>query len=56
MTFVNGPDDLEDHTTFDWGNAVIKALDDYKPTGWKGLGFDWSAKRGNGHADPLSQT
>jgi len=56
LTFVNGPDDPEEHTAFDWGNAVIKALDEYKPTGWKGFGFDWSAKDSNGHADPLSQT
>jgi hypothetical protein len=56
VTFVNGPADLEAHATFDWGNAVINALNEYKPTEWKGFGFDWSAKLGNGYADPLSQT
>lgn len=54
ITFVNGPENMEEHATFDWGAAVTKVLDDYRPTGWKGFGFDWSAKMNNGHANPLS--
>ena len=54
VTFVNGPENLEEHATFDWGAAVVKILNEYKPTSWKGFGFDWSAKPNNGSADPLS--
>ena len=55
VTFVNGPPDLDEHATFDWGGAVVNALEDHKPTGWKGFGFDWSARASNGHVDPLSR-
>ncbi|PVG02587.1 hypothetical protein CPB86DRAFT_528799 [Serendipita vermifera] len=52
ITFIDGPADMDEHTTFDWGEAVVKALDEWKPTGWKGFGFDWG-KQMNGRASPL---
>jgi hypothetical protein len=52
ITFVDGPANMNEHTTFDWGQAVVKALDEWKPSGWKGFGFDWS-KQLDGRASPL---
>lgn len=54
VTFVDGPENLEEHATFDWGVAVMKVLDEYKPSGWKGFGFDWTAKPNKETASPLS--
>lgn len=55
VTFVDGPADLSEHVSFDWGQAVVRVLDEWKPTGWKGFGFDWSKKM-DGTATPLKAT
>ena len=53
LTFVDGPEDHDQHADFDWGSAAIQFLDEWKPTGWKGFGFDWT-QRSTGVATPLS--
>ena len=45
VVFVDGPSDMKEHDTFDWGKAAIDALD-----GWDGglvqsLPFDWQKKQ-----------
>ncbi|KAG8759767.1 hypothetical protein FRC14_005040 [Serendipita sp. 396] len=52
LTFVDGPEDLNEHVDYDWGSAVVKVLDEWKPTGWKGFGFDWTKKQ-NGQMTPM---
>lgn len=44
VTFIDGPVDLSEHVTFDWGSAVVRVLDEWKPSGWKGFGFAWNRK------------
>lgn len=44
VTFVDGPADLSEHESFDWGSTVVQVLNDWKPSGWKGFGFDWSKR------------
>lgn len=53
ITFVDGPEDLAEHEDYDWGGEVVKLLDEWKPTGWKGFGFDWS-KRQDGRSSPMN--
>ncbi|KAG8831323.1 hypothetical protein FRC17_003276 [Serendipita sp. 399] len=52
LTFVDGPEDLNEHIEYDWGTAVVKVLDEWKPTGWKGFGFDWTKKQ-SGQMTPM---
>lgn len=44
VTFVDGPVDLSEHITFDWGSAIVRVLDEWKPSEWKGFGFAWNKK------------
>ena len=42
VVFVDGPADLSEHQTFDWGSAALAALD-----GWTRSGnalFDWTVR------------
>lgn len=55
ITFLDGPTNIDEHDEFDWGAAVVKTLDEWKPTGWKGFGFDWSKTR-KGIVAPLETT
>lgn len=46
VVFVDGPADLSDHQTFDWGSAALAALD-----GWTRSGnalFDWTVRENGG--------
>ncbi|KAF9001882.1 hypothetical protein BDQ17DRAFT_1170490, partial [Cyathus striatus] len=40
IVFVDGPETISDHDTFDWGNAALKALDEW-PREREGILFDW---------------
>ncbi|KDR81489.1 hypothetical protein GALMADRAFT_134921 [Galerina marginata CBS 339.88] len=40
IIFIDGPPRLEDHELFDWGNAAIEALDNWKRGQTKPL-FEW---------------
>jgi hypothetical protein len=55
IIFVEGPADINEHEDFDWGTEVVKSLDEWKPTGWKGFGFDWTKAR-NGIVTPMKAT
>ena len=52
ITFVDGPADEAEHADYDWGSAVIEALDNWKPVEWEGYGLDWTKKKGG---NPNSQ-
>ena len=46
VVFVDGPADLSEHQTFDWGSAALAALD-----GWTRSGnalFDWTVRENGG--------
>lgn len=45
VVFVDGPSDLSDHDTFDWGNAAINALDTWDAGCVRALPFNWQGKR-----------
>jgi len=56
VVFVDGPSDLTEHETFDWGKAALEALDSWDGGKVQSLPFDWK-KRGNlreGEAESLS--
>lgn len=44
ITFVNGPDVLNEHENFDWGNAAINAIET-----WEGVkaknSYNWDARK-----------
>lgn len=41
VTFVDGPTDLREHETFDWGKAALEAIDSWE--GGKNIPlYDWS--------------
>ena len=51
ITFVDGPADEAEHEDYDWGSAVIEALENWKPVEWEGYGLDWTKKKdGNPHS------
>jgi len=45
ITFVDGPPDEAKHADYDWGSAVIEALENWKPVEWDGYGLDWTRKK-----------
>ena len=54
LQFVDGPDDLSQHETFDWGKATLEALDKWQ--GVPSIGYyDWTARKdGKTEVDTLS--
>lgn len=55
IIFVDGPADINEHEDYDWGTEIVRTLDEWKPTGWKGFGFDWTKVR-DGVVTPLKAT
>ena len=56
IIFVDGPEDISAHATFDWGQAALKALESWKSDGNVVYSYDWTQKMGNGenaHTDKL---
>jgi hypothetical protein len=45
ITFVDGPADEAEHADYDWGSAVLEALENWKPVEWEGYGLDWTKKK-----------
>ncbi len=43
LLFVDGPKDLSEHETFDWGAAAMKQLETWSLPSWDGYGFKWSS-------------
>lgn len=43
MTFVDGPEDPQEHETFDWGKAALEAIESWKH-GENNPLYDWSTK------------
>ena len=43
MIFVDGPDDAQEHDTFDWGRAALAEIDRWEKGKSNPL-FDWSKK------------
>jgi hypothetical protein len=54
VTFVDGPDNEAEHADYDWGTAVIGALNNWKPGGWEGYGLDWTKKQDGSLTSPLN--
>jgi hypothetical protein len=52
LVFVDGPEDLGLHDTFDWGSAALKAVKEWKPPVWAGYAFKWEEETKN----PLDST
>jgi len=50
LRFVNGPDDLSQHESFDWGKAAMEALDNWQPVDAV-IFYDWT-KRQSGDVSP----
>ncbi|TDL27648.1 hypothetical protein BD410DRAFT_819006 [Rickenella mellea] len=44
VIFVDGPQDISEHESFDWGSAVVSILDSWKAVDWEGFGYDWTLK------------
>jgi len=42
ITFVDGPSDISQHDSFDWGAKAIEAIEEWKPPSWSGYGFKWT--------------
>jgi len=42
ITFVDGPADHSEHESFDWGKAVLEALDNWNPNEVVPLGYVWT--------------
>ena len=45
VTFVDGPSDLSEHASFDWGSAALNALDSWTRDTSVIYSFDWSNSR-----------
>jgi hypothetical protein len=45
IIFIDGPADRLAHETYDWGEAVIQALDNWKPTAKIPL-YNWNERKG----------
>lgn len=43
ITFVDGPADRNEHGTFDWGKAVLEALETWDGSNNFTLGFKWAS-------------
>ncbi|KAE9398314.1 hypothetical protein BT96DRAFT_994939 [Gymnopus androsaceus JB14] len=41
VTFVDGPEDLDEHESYDWGTAALRAIDDWKK-GKANAVYDWT--------------
>ncbi|KAI0052925.1 hypothetical protein FA95DRAFT_1044313 [Auriscalpium vulgare] len=54
VTFVDGPADRTQHETYDWGAAVVDAIDSWQPLD-NGL-YTWTAGHGDKPVDPLEQS
>jgi len=54
ITFVDGPANLAEHADYDWGSAVIDALENWKPIEWEGYGLDWTKKKDGSLSSPLN--
>ncbi len=49
VVFVDGPADLEEHASFDWGSAALEAVDAWT---WEAeLIYDWTVRRREGRDD-----
>jgi hypothetical protein len=58
IRFVDGPDDHSLHETFDWGTALLEALDSWKGDPTLRLPFDWTKPKNGGRekSDALLST
>jgi len=43
VTFIDGPDDPQEHETFDWGKAALEAIESWEQ-GKNNPLYDWSTK------------
>jgi len=50
IVFVDGPEDLDEHENFDWGNAGIKAIETWEKANVSPL-FDWTKRMNEGEID-----
>ena len=44
ITFVDGPPEHNDHERYDWGEAALRALDDWHKSPRTPL-FDWNTRK-----------
>ena len=49
IRFVDGPDDHSLHETFDWGTALLEALETWEGDPTLRLPFDWTKPKNGGH-------
>jgi hypothetical protein len=52
LIIVDGPEELPQHRTFDWGSAAIKAIKAWEPPVWAGYAYKWDKES----KDPLEST
>jgi predicted Rossmann-fold nucleotide-binding protein len=55
ITFVDGPEDLSQHASFDWGSAAIKAIDGWNSNAVQPI-FDWHKTVDGQKQEPLAAT
>lgn len=56
VIFVDGPENQDDHETFDWGKAALEAIDSWEVGNAVPL-FDWSKREaGSAGSDALKST
>jgi len=48
VKFIDGPSDHSLHETFDWGGALLGALDSWEDDPSYNIGFDWTRPRNGG--------
>ncbi|KAF8528240.1 hypothetical protein BU17DRAFT_81496 [Hysterangium stoloniferum] len=55
--FIDGPSDLREHGSYDWGTAAMDALSSWKkPQGVFSYGFNWKGRLGEELQDTLQVT
>lgn len=55
VIFVDGPASHEEHETFDWGNAAVKAIESWQPQSVTPK-FDWSQRLDGTNGNELAST
>ncbi|KAJ7702206.1 hypothetical protein B0H17DRAFT_1043179 [Mycena rosella] len=55
VVFVDGPSSQDEHASFDWGEAGLKALEGWQRDAEEGL-FDWTARMEGKHTEALEST
>ncbi|KAK0200043.1 hypothetical protein DFS33DRAFT_1366587 [Desarmillaria ectypa] len=55
VVFVDGPSSIDEHDSFDWGQAALEAIDSWHIEALKPM-FDWTKRNEEGDDDKLKAT